>query len=390
MKDAPSTWGKHGPKLSAHRSSLTGMPWAEQLPNGAWRACWRDDLGRKRSKSGHRNRPTALRYAGEHESQNRRGIVTADGRAPTWGDWCPMWLSYRRVEPSTAAVDGLRIEKYLKPQWERRRVNRIMRSEIQAWVNDLASGGTLAPASVEKVFRLFSASMTAAVLDEGVPIAVNPCTGVKLPKIAPGHERFLTKLEVDAIVDFLAPPYSTAVLLAAGTGLRWGELAGLHWQRVDLANGLIDVVETWDSTAGRIKTYPKGHNRRAVPIVGWLGIVLTEALDRMPGGGTTCGCEHAHGGARCRSGLVVPSPWGLPLDGRNFGRREWKTACELVDIDPPRLHDLRHTCASWLVQGGVSLQEVQRILGHASIVTTQRYAHLGTSQNERVLAALAG
>lgn len=362
------------------------MGWAEELPNGKWRAVWRDELGRKRSRAGFAKKAAALRVAGENEAKNRRGERTADGLAPTWGDWCPTWLAARVVEPSTAAVDQLRIDRYLIPQWSARRVNRITRSEVQAWVKQLASGH-LAPGSVEKVFRLFSASMTAAVRDERVPVAVNPCTGVELPRVAPGHERFLTRGEVKAIAEGMNEPYRTAVLLAAGTGLRWGELAGLHWQRVDLGERMVDVVETWDPTAGRVKAYPKGHNRRGVPIVGWLAGALGDAHDRAQHVGT-CGLEHARGGARCRSGLVIVGERGGPLNGKNFGRRQWAEACDMAGVGEVRLHDLRHTFASWLVQDGVPLQEVQRLLGHASIVTTQRYSHLGSSQHDRVLSAL--
>lgn len=363
------------------------MPWAEQLPNGLWRACWRDQANRKRSLAGIKNKATALRIAGEHEAKNRRGETTATGRCPTWGDWCPMWVAARVVEPSTAEIDALRVERYLKPRWATRRLNSIARSDVQAWVNELASGD-LAPATVEKVYRLLSSSMTAAVRDERIPVIVNPCTGVKLPTIAPGHERFLTRAEVGVIVYFLDPVYQLAVQLAAGTGMRWGELAGLHWQRVDLGTGLIDIIETWDPTAQRVKSYPKGHNRRTVPIPTWLAASLGDALDRVPAGAQDCGQPHARGGARCRSALVAPGPQGGPMNGRNFGRREWDRACRMAGLEPPRLHDLRHTYASWLVQDGIPLQEVQRLLGHASIVTTQRYAHLGSSQNDRVLAVL--
>jgi integrase len=363
------------------------MAWVEKLPNGTYRACWRDEIGRKRSRAGFQREPQAARYGGEQESKARRGEPTSDGRAPTWGDWCPIWTAARRVEPSTVDSDTGRIARHITPRWGARRINRITRTDVQAWVNDLAD--QMAPASVEKVYRLFSASLTAAVRDERVPLAVNPCTGVKLPTVAPGHERFLTRAEVDRIAYFLGEPYRTAVLLAAGTGLRWGELEGLHWQRVDLEAGLIDVVETWDSAAERIKTYPKGRKRRAVPIPGWLSVALHAAWDGESEHRATCGQDHAPGGARCRSGLVVPGPRGAPLDGRNFGRRQWPDACRLARIDPPTLRDLRHTYASWLVQAGVDLYEVQRLLGHASIVTTQRYAHLGTSQNDKVLAALA-
>jgi integrase len=122
--------------------------------------------------------------------------------------------------------------------------------------------------------------------------------------------------------------------------------------------------------------------------VDWLAGALADAQDRAEPLGS-CGLEHARGGAKCRSGLVLTGRLGGPLNGKNFGRRQWGDACEAAGVGDARLHDLRHTFASWLVQDGVPLQEVQRLLGHASIVTTQRYSHLGTSQHDRVLAALA-
>lgn len=375
------------------------MAWAQQLPDGHWRACWRDAAGRPKSTStdpddGRRltRKAHAERVAAELERKARRGETNAYGRALTWGAWEPIWLERREVEvePSTLAGDKLRIEKYLKPQWEGHRLNRITRSDVQAWVNELARLDGIGAGSVEKIMRLFSASLTAALEDDRVPLTANPCSGVKLPKVAPGHERFLTRGEVELIAHYLNEPYRTAVLLAAGTGLRWGELAGLHWQRIDLAGRVVDVVETWDRDGKRIKTYPKGHNRRGIPIGGWLYPVLDEAFDRR-GSAASCGLVHARGGAKCRSGLVIVPPQRRgAMSGQNFGRREWDTACRLAGVGGDvRLHDLRHTFASWLVQDGVPLQEVQRLLGHASIVTTQRYSHLGVSQNERVLRALA-
>lgn len=370
------------------------MGWAQPLPNGNWRACWRDAAGRVRSTStdpadGRKftRKAHAERVAGALEDKERHGDRATVGRSLTWGAWEPIWLERRRVEPSTRAGDAHRIEKYLRPKWERHRLNRITRGDVEAWVLDLARDDTITAGTIEKIVRLFSASLTAAVADERVPVTANPCSGVKLPPVPPGHERFLTRAEVEQVAYFLNEPYRTAVYLAAGTGLRWGELAGLHWQRVDLEERLVDVVETWDPAAVRIKTYPKGHNRRAVPIGDWLRPVLTDWLD-VVGTGTLCHLPHARGGAACRSSLVVTSDNGLPVNGRNFGKRQFADACQLAGLGDVRLHDLRHTFASWLVQDGVPLQEVQRLLGHASIITTQRYSHLGVSQNERVLAAL--
>lgn len=380
------------------------MPWPEQLPSGKWRACWRDEHGRQRSKSGFTREELAKRYAGEQESRARRGELTADGRAPKWDDWRDTWLARRRVEPSTAQQDQIRIDRYLTPHWSGIRLNKIAREDVQEWVNDLAvtprhdgrknrddeeEPAVLAPATVERIYRLFSASMKAAVDDRRIPLTVNPCKGVKVDEAAPGHERYLTWAEFWLIHHHLNEPYRTMAAVLVGSGMRFGELAGLHWQRVDLAAGMIDVVETWDPASRTIKPYPKGKgkSRRSVPIPAWLTPVLEEQLDRAGPPAAQCGLKH-RSGARCRSGLVVRAPEGGALDGHNVGRRDWATACDDSGVGHVRLHDLRHTYASWLVQAGVSLQEVQRLLGHRSITTTQRYAHLGSSQHGRVLAAL--
>lgn len=369
------------------------MPWAEQLSSGLWRACWRDQAGRKRSRSGIKTKAAAVRYAGSQETAARRGDPTEAGRSPTWGSWRDQWLAARVVEPGTMHGDRGRVRRYLTPEWGGQRLNRITRVQVQAWVNRLAAepssredDATISAATVDRIYRLFSASMKAA--HAAGLIATNPCQHIDLPTVAPGHERFLTRGEFDMIRYFLNEPYRAMVDLLLWSGMRYGEAAGLHWQRVDLVNRQIDIVETWDPVGGRIKAYPKGKARRSVPISADLAEVLDAQWDRTGTAGS-CGLHH-QGGARCRSGLVIVAPKGGALDGHNFGKRDWRAAVELVGVGPTRLHDLRHTYASWLAQGGVPLQEIQTLLGHASITTTQRYAHLGASQRANVLAALEG
>jgi integrase len=59
-------------------------------------------------------------------------------------------------------------------------------------------------------------------------------------------------------------------------------------------------------------------------------------------------------------------------------------------IDNFRFHDTRHTAASWLVQSGRSIREVQEILGHKTMAMTQRYAHLGPKHLRTAISALGG
>lgn len=379
------------------------MPWVEKLPSGSYRACWRDGQGRRRSRAGFVRREEAKRFAGKEEAAAHAGGPTAAvGRSPKWSQWRDDWLA-RRLR--TDARDLGRIDKYLTPYWGEWRLNKITRDDVKAWVKVLAEtpktvsrprnpGPDYEPpkqqpisaATVERIYQLFSGSMREAVFAGIIP--ATPCTlkRSERPTIAPGHERFLTRAEFDSVVDALNEPYRTAVVLLGGTGMRFGELAGLHWSRVDLDQGLIHIVETWDAVDDVIKPYPKDEEKRTVPIIDWVQPYLERRLAER-GRGTSCGHRH-DGGARCRSDLVVRGPKGAPLDAHNFGEGEWRVAWQQAEVGHLRLHDLRHTYASWLVQAGVSLQEVQRLLGHQSITTTQRYAHLGKSQHDRVLAAL--
>lgn len=372
------------------------MAWAQTQPNGQFRACWRTEQGKQQSVANFRTKALAERFAGEQEAKSRRGEIVRAGRAPKWDEWRDRWLAGRTVSAGTKRQDEIRIARHLNPKWAGIRLNKITRGDVQDWVNELAVTPKaakkdappvpLSPATVDRILRLFSASMKAALLDERVPLNANPCVGVKLPTAAPGHERYLTRGEFDRTIEFARYPYTVAFWLLAYTGMRFGEMAGLHWQRVDLANNLIHIVETWDPVTSTIKPYPKGKEPRAVPIPDRLRPILEAQLDRL-GDQTSCGLTHS-GGVKCRSGLVVSAPQGGALDVHRVGQREWARVVGLAGIGHVRLHDLRHTYASWLVQNGVAIQEVQRLLGHKTITTTQRYAHLGASQNERVLLAL--
>jgi site-specific recombinase XerD len=62
----------------------------------------------------------------------------------------------------------------------------------------------------------------------------------------------------------------------------------------------------------------------------------------------------------------------------------WNTARRSVGLEDVRIHDLRHSFASFLVNNGRSIYEVQKILGHTQIKTTQRYSHLS---NESLISA---
>ena len=113
-----------------------------------------------------------------------------------------------------------------------------------------------------------------------------------------------------------------------------------------------------------------------------------------------CRCDHcraafaAYRARRRSNGLDSPRATRTrDTDGhipRNwFRNRIWLPACAAAGIDPPvRLHDLRHSHASWLLAGGADLQVVKERLGHTSIATTEKYLHTLPTADETALAAL--
>ena len=178
-------------------------------------------------------------------------------------------------------------------------------------------------------------------------IAANPAARLRLPTPAPAVERYIDRIEFDAACYHLEGEYLVLAQLLAGTGMRLGEATGLHWQRVTMGSRVIELVDTWSPRARTMKPYPKGRKRRYVPVPEWvkLGDPVTEP------------CQYSHG---CRSGLVVSTASGAVVDESKF-RKAWEAACAAAGIGHVRVHDLRHSYASWLLQAGVSLGSAARI-----------------------------
>jgi integrase len=299
----------------------------------------------------------------------------------TWGEWQTRWSAGRSVAKATLATDERRIRLWLTPTWGDVRLRDITPEHVQRWVSKLHKVDKKAPATVNRCYRLLSGSMRAAVAAR--LITVSPCREIRLPAPPALQDRFLSDDEVAAIIEELDGPVELAVRVLVGTGMRWGEMAGLHWQSVDLTAGTVDVVHSWDAVGREIKP-PKSHQRRTVP----LSADLVQRLGKLDSTRrATCGLTHADSG-RCRSGLVIPSRRDTPLNGHNVLARDWKAVCELAGVTGARLHDLRHTYASRLVRAGVPLLQVSKLLGHGSITTTERYSHLADSQWDAVRAVL--
>jgi integrase len=220
--------------------------------------------------------------------------------------------------------------------------------------------------------RLLSAMLNAAVESNVLPS--NPAAGVKLPRGARQPDRVLSRDELDQLLAVLAEPWRTLVDVAANTGLRWAELAGMQVHRLDLLRRQLTVVEVLRRD-GTLKQYPKSRaSQRTVPL--------------PPG---TVNALAAHLARRPTSGFVFTGPQGRPLDYSHVRARVWLPALQRARLpDPaPTFHDLRHSYATWLIAGGADVGTVRDVLGHESLTVTNRYAGARPDAAAAVLAALS-
>jgi integrase len=186
---------------------------------------------------------------------------------------------------------------------------------------------------------------------------------ITLPKKPKGRERFLSRDEITRLLeacDASANPYLGAMVrIAINTGMRRGELLTLRWEQVNLSTSTITLYRT------------KSGEPRAVPINAAVYDALVALVPAQ---------------AR-RQGPVFPRE-----DGGTWRdvRRPFLAALESAGIDGFRWHDLRHTCASWLVMQGRTLRDVQEVLGHGDLRMSMKYAHLSAAHKRAAVDALDG
>ena len=374
------------------------MAWTRELPSGRFQAIYRDAEGRTRSAGSYPRETQALGKAVAAEEKERANPTDFEAARITWGEWEPRWQAGRRVAASTKFKDEGRLETHVRPKWSGVKLRDITRHSVQTWLRELEEDGKLSPSSCIKCYHLLSSSLKAAVAAR--MLGSSPCVGVVLPKAGQQVDRFLADWELAELKYELGTRDELTVDVLVGTGMRLGEMLGLHWESVDLAHNTIAITRSWDPIGQQIKP-TKSYQNRTVPISKTLAKALAKELaTRGPGRPSPVAYDRK---CAAHTGLVFPGFRGVggvkgrPMDGDNF-RHRWEQAHERANarlkaaeksqIPKARVHDLRHTYASRLVQAGVPLAAVKDLLGHASIVTTQRYAHLANTQWDAVRAVL--
>ena len=267
---------------------------------------------------------------------------------PLFADFVEEFMrrQWRRWKPSTRESNRHLIDRYLVPFFGAMRVAEIDRADVRRWSDSMS--GT--PSNANRTLPVLSVMMRQAEFWNLRPQGSNPCRNMRRYKTTP-RERFLSPDELKRlgfVLDHAEDRQAAAAIrLLLFTGARPSEITGLRW----------DWIRDTRAVLPDSKTGPKAIQ---------LPPPARAVLNSLP--------------RECA--FAFPNKRGdAPMT--DLGLR-WQKLRGLAGLDDVRVHDCRHTFASHAVMSGLDLYTVGRLLGHADVASTERYAHLA---DEHVRAA---
>lgn len=255
-------------------------------------------------------------------------------------------------------------ERTWLPRLGRLRVDEVTRGDVADFVNAMSG----APKTIKNAHSVLSAVFESAILARHV--AHNPARGTRLPRAGEQDEtdmRLLEHHEFDALYGEIPEHYQPLVLTLFGTGLRWSEATALQVQDFSASAGTLRVVRAWkknargEGTGFKLGPPKTKKSRRTIALPPEVTAALVALVE-----------------SRARTDWIFLTTTGQVVRHNNFYNRVWKPACIRAGLEPrPRIHDARHSHASWLLAQGVPIHVVQARLGHEKISTTvDTYGHL--------------
>ena len=273
---------------------------------------------------------------------------------PLYSELSAMHLSDSVHQRSYATLEGY-MRNHVAKKWGRVRLNDITARNVGQWLSEKRAEG-LAPATVEKLRVILGRSFELGARWEIPGAEKNPTRGLAKP-LNNARTRFLAAEEAGRLREAVAasqnPQLQHIVGLLLLTGARVRELLDARWEHVDIER------QSWHIP----------HTKTGVPRHVPLSKAALAIIANLP--------------------RFKDCPWVVPNPETRKPfvsiRHGWERAVRVAKLPGLRIHDLRHSAASFLVAAGIDLYAVGKILGHANVASTARYSHLA---NSTLLAAV--
>jgi integrase len=321
---------------------------------------------------------TTKRDAGGWLDKQHAAIIDGKWKAPELGTetfraYAETWLAERELKPRTRDHYRKILDRYLLPRFGSVALSAITSPAVRAWHAKLST--ETGPTMRAHCYGLLRTILGTAVNDgalNGNPCAIRGAGSTKrVVRIEPA-----TLPALAAIVAKMPARLQMMTLLAAWCALRFGELAELRRQDVDLDRAVLDIRRgVVGLKGGRLVGTPKSDaGTRTVSIPPHLIEPLREHL-----------AEHAQRGA---DGLLFPSVNGKHLATRTL-YDSYYPAREAAGRPDLRFHDLRHTGAVLAAATGATLADLMHRLGHSTPAAAMRYQHASEQRDQDIAARLS-
>jgi integrase len=328
----------------------------------AYRVLWRQD-GRQRSLT-FENLPAAERFKTlleDHGPDEALRIIELDeiGRhVPTVTEWLTTHIdNLTGVQPATLARYRTYVARDVDPVFGSMPITAVTETTIARWVKQLGGSGKTISNKHGFLSGAFNAAVRAGVM------ASNPCQGRRLPHTRVEETVFLTPSEFTLLRDHIEKPrWKGLATWLVATGMRFSEATALTAADIDGDARTCRITKAWKYSGNYRPEIGPPKTKKSIRTIS-LPPAALETIDlRTPG-------------------FLFTNGAGNPVRAQEFYNGGWKPARDSAMkaglTKSPRVHDLRHTCASWMIQAGVPLPIIQQHLGHESIQTTIGvYGHL--------------
>jgi integrase len=355
-----------------------------ERPDGKYQAQIRLSTGKRPSRTFATKREASA-WLAETRTKDQQGMLPANDRE-TLGEYLARWWTAHAptLRPGSRRVYEHHIEKHIRPALGHHALARLRPDHLAAFYAALQAAGVGAP-TIRHCHAYLHLALRQAV-DWGL-IPRNVADLIRPPRHQARQPAALTPEQAAGLLRAIAANERAGfyALLLLG-GLRRGEALAARWSDIDWRNGTVRVTRQLVYVAkhgGLMFTEPKSATgRRVVPLPPAALAILKERRDRQA-------FHRARVGDAWRDhDLITSNQIGGPLHPDD-ARRAWGALRVSLGLTATRLHDLRHTYASLLLEAGVSAKVVQERLGHSSIgMTLGTYTHTSPTLHADATARL--
>ena len=326
------------------------------------------------------------------EYERMEGIVQSD---VLFADYIRHWLTHiaRKVDEVTMQGYKTLADGHILPYFEQKKIplRSLDHTMIQRYMDEKRTSGRkdgkggLSPRSLRLHKNIISQTLDLAVQSKLIP--ANPCQFVELPQNERYESTFYNAKQLQELFKaFEGDELLPLVKITALYGLRRSELLGLQWDSIDFERKTMTIRHTVSKVTevvAKDKT-KNASSRRSFPLTLEAEAIFRRAKELEAQNRTIFGREYQE------NAYVFKWASGKPY-GPDYISHHFAKVLKKHGLPHIRFHELRHSCASMLLDMGFTLKDVQEWLGHSDIkMTANIYAHLDTARKNSIADSLAG